>query len=165
MLSDLVPFKPVLSDLVPTSVFLGTLLCDLLRRCSYHSSKAVAPPGPFPRESLYFKSPVTQSLFPSAVGAHRQTVESPQWGCVRGEVVSWKAAVWENVWLAGFEPRAFWPPYFDPVFFGHAQCRLMNSLLPPWGSWAENCVEFQKTNDSLNVTSENATSPVIEFWE
>ncbi|XP_069848892.1 sodium- and chloride-dependent GABA transporter 2 isoform X1 [Dipodomys merriami] len=40
----------------------------------------------------------------------------------------------------------------------------------PWGSchheWnTENCVEFQKTNGSLNVTSENATSPVIEFWE
>ncbi|XP_057559607.1 sodium- and chloride-dependent GABA transporter 2 isoform X2 [Hippopotamus amphibius kiboko] len=29
----------------------------------------------------------------------------------------------------------------------------------------EHCVEFQKTNGSLNVTSENATSPVIEFWE
>ncbi|GAB1291237.1 Sodium- and chloride-dependent GABA transporter 2 [Apodemus speciosus] len=40
----------------------------------------------------------------------------------------------------------------------------------PWGScsheWnTENCVEFQRTNASLNVTSENATSPVIEFWE
>ncbi|VTJ60354.1 Hypothetical predicted protein [Marmota monax] len=40
----------------------------------------------------------------------------------------------------------------------------------PWGSchheWnTENCVEFQKTNGSLNVTTENATSPVIEFWE
>uniref|UniRef100_A0A670YHV7 Transporter n=1 Tax=Pseudonaja textilis TaxID=8673 RepID=A0A670YHV7_PSETE len=39
----------------------------------------------------------------------------------------------------------------------------------PWGScdheWnTENCVEFQK-NASLNVTVENATSPVIEFWE
>ncbi|XP_029809893.1 sodium- and chloride-dependent GABA transporter 2 isoform X2 [Suricata suricatta] len=29
----------------------------------------------------------------------------------------------------------------------------------------ESCVEFQRTNGSLNVTSENATSPVIEFWE
>ncbi|XP_073177063.1 sodium- and chloride-dependent GABA transporter 2 isoform X4 [Lepidochelys kempii] len=40
----------------------------------------------------------------------------------------------------------------------------------PWGScdheWnTENCVEFQKANGSLNVTTENATSPVIEFWE
>uniref|UniRef100_A0A673UBE4 Transporter n=1 Tax=Suricata suricatta TaxID=37032 RepID=A0A673UBE4_SURSU len=40
----------------------------------------------------------------------------------------------------------------------------------PWGSchheWnTESCVEFQRTNGSLNVTSENATSPVIEFWE
>uniref|UniRef100_A0A5G2QG07 Transporter n=1 Tax=Sus scrofa TaxID=9823 RepID=A0A5G2QG07_PIG len=40
----------------------------------------------------------------------------------------------------------------------------------PWGScrhhWnTEHCVEFQRTNGSLNVTSENATSPVIEFWE
>nr|XP_044993713.1 sodium- and chloride-dependent GABA transporter 2 isoform X3 [Jaculus jaculus] len=40
----------------------------------------------------------------------------------------------------------------------------------PWGScrheWnTENCVELQKSNGSLNVTSENATSPVIEFWE
>uniref|UniRef100_A0A670JJ52 Transporter n=1 Tax=Podarcis muralis TaxID=64176 RepID=A0A670JJ52_PODMU len=40
----------------------------------------------------------------------------------------------------------------------------------PWGScdheWnTENCVEFQKTNTSLNVSAENATSPVIEFWE
>ncbi|XP_014649492.1 PREDICTED: sodium- and chloride-dependent GABA transporter 2 isoform X2 [Ceratotherium simum simum] len=40
----------------------------------------------------------------------------------------------------------------------------------PWGSchheWnTEHCVEFQKNNGSLNVTSENATSPVIEFWE
>ncbi|XP_053890929.1 sodium- and chloride-dependent GABA transporter 2 isoform X2 [Malaclemys terrapin pileata] len=40
----------------------------------------------------------------------------------------------------------------------------------PWGScdheWnTENCVEFQKANASLNVTTENATSPVIEFWE
>ncbi|EGW04916.1 Sodium- and chloride-dependent GABA transporter 2 [Cricetulus griseus] len=49
---------------------------------------------------------------------------------------------------------------------------LFSSFTPdfPWGScsheWnTENCVEFQKTNDSLNVTSENATSPVIEFWE
>uniref|UniRef100_A0A7N4PQ54 Transporter n=1 Tax=Sarcophilus harrisii TaxID=9305 RepID=A0A7N4PQ54_SARHA len=29
----------------------------------------------------------------------------------------------------------------------------------------EHCVEFQRTNGSLNVTAENATSPVIEFWE
>ncbi|XP_070350471.1 sodium- and chloride-dependent GABA transporter 2 isoform X5 [Equus asinus] len=40
----------------------------------------------------------------------------------------------------------------------------------PWGScrheWnTEHCVEFKKTNGSLNVTFENATSPVIEFWE
>ncbi|KAF6121800.1 solute carrier family 6 member 13 [Phyllostomus discolor] len=40
----------------------------------------------------------------------------------------------------------------------------------PWGScrheWnTEHCVEFQRINGSLNVTSENATSPVIEFWE
>ncbi|XP_063549810.1 sodium- and chloride-dependent GABA transporter 2 isoform X3 [Gorilla gorilla gorilla] len=40
----------------------------------------------------------------------------------------------------------------------------------PWGGcyheWnTEHCVEFQKTNGSLNGTSENATSPVIEFWE
>ncbi|KAM5333200.1 LOW QUALITY PROTEIN: sodium- and chloride-dependent GABA transporter 2 [Glossophaga mutica] len=39
----------------------------------------------------------------------------------------------------------------------------------PWGScrhWnTEHGVEFQRINDSLNVTSENATSPVIEFWE
>uniref|UniRef100_A0A8C8SAH0 Transporter n=1 Tax=Pelusios castaneus TaxID=367368 RepID=A0A8C8SAH0_9SAUR len=40
----------------------------------------------------------------------------------------------------------------------------------PWGScdheWnTGNCVEFQKANASLNQTSENATSPVIEFWE
>ncbi|XP_074050793.1 sodium- and chloride-dependent GABA transporter 2 isoform X2 [Macrotis lagotis] len=40
----------------------------------------------------------------------------------------------------------------------------------PWGScdheWnTEHCVEFQRTNGSLNVTAENATSPVIEFWE
>uniref|UniRef100_A0A8D2LYM2 Transporter n=1 Tax=Varanus komodoensis TaxID=61221 RepID=A0A8D2LYM2_VARKO len=40
----------------------------------------------------------------------------------------------------------------------------------PWGScdhdWnTENCVEFQKANSSLNITGENATSPVIEFWE
>ncbi|XP_010803965.1 sodium- and chloride-dependent GABA transporter 2 isoform X3 [Bos taurus] len=40
----------------------------------------------------------------------------------------------------------------------------------PWGScrhdWnTERCVEFQRTNGSLNATAENATSPVIEFWE
>nr|XP_019566858.1 PREDICTED: sodium- and chloride-dependent GABA transporter 2 isoform X3 [Rhinolophus sinicus] len=40
----------------------------------------------------------------------------------------------------------------------------------PWGScrneWnTEHCMEFQRTNGSLNVTSENATSPVLEFWE
>ncbi|XP_023498734.1 sodium- and chloride-dependent GABA transporter 2 isoform X5 [Equus caballus] len=40
----------------------------------------------------------------------------------------------------------------------------------PWGScrheWnTEHCVEFKKTNGSLNVTFENSTSPVIEFWE
>uniref|UniRef100_A0A2K5SJH6 Sodium- and chloride-dependent GABA transporter 2 n=1 Tax=Cebus imitator TaxID=2715852 RepID=A0A2K5SJH6_CEBIM len=29
----------------------------------------------------------------------------------------------------------------------------------------EHCVGFQKTNGSLNGTSENVTSPVIEFWE
>uniref|UniRef100_F7DSR2 Sodium- and chloride-dependent GABA transporter 2 n=1 Tax=Equus caballus TaxID=9796 RepID=F7DSR2_HORSE len=29
----------------------------------------------------------------------------------------------------------------------------------------EHCVEFKKTNGSLNVTFENSTSPVIEFWE
>lgn len=28
-----------------------------------------------------------------------------------------------------------------------------------------NCMEFQKANSTLNVTSENTTSPVIEFWE
>uniref|UniRef100_A0A8C3EV23 Uncharacterized protein n=1 Tax=Corvus moneduloides TaxID=1196302 RepID=A0A8C3EV23_CORMO len=40
----------------------------------------------------------------------------------------------------------------------------------PWGScdheWnTENCLELQKANSTFNVTSENATSPVIEFWE
>ncbi|XP_036375596.1 sodium- and chloride-dependent GABA transporter 2-like [Megalops cyprinoides] len=41
----------------------------------------------------------------------------------------------------------------------------------PWSScnntWnTETCVEFQRRNDSVNYTSvENATSPVIEFWE
>nr|XP_054487490.1 sodium- and chloride-dependent GABA transporter 2 isoform X1 [Agelaius phoeniceus] len=40
----------------------------------------------------------------------------------------------------------------------------------PWGScdheWnTENCMELQKANSTFNVTSENATSPVIEFWE
>ncbi|XP_009678146.2 sodium- and chloride-dependent GABA transporter 2 isoform X3 [Struthio camelus] len=40
----------------------------------------------------------------------------------------------------------------------------------PWGScdheWnTGSCMEFQKTNSTLNVTNENATSPVIEFWE
>nr|XP_021140423.1 sodium- and chloride-dependent GABA transporter 2 isoform X4 [Columba livia] len=40
----------------------------------------------------------------------------------------------------------------------------------PWGScdheWnTGNCMELQKANSTLNVTNENATSPVIEFWE
>ncbi|XP_075015173.1 sodium- and chloride-dependent GABA transporter 2 isoform X30 [Calonectris borealis] len=40
----------------------------------------------------------------------------------------------------------------------------------PWGScdheWnTGNCMELQKANSTFNVTSENATSPVIEFWE
>nr|XP_009678146.1 PREDICTED: sodium- and chloride-dependent GABA transporter 2 isoform X3 [Struthio camelus australis] len=40
----------------------------------------------------------------------------------------------------------------------------------PWGScdheWnTGSCMEFQKANSTLNVTNENATSPVIEFWE
>ncbi|KAM9276464.1 sodium- and chloride-dependent GABA transporter 2 isoform 3-T3 [Cariama cristata] len=40
----------------------------------------------------------------------------------------------------------------------------------PWGScdheWnTGNCMELQKANSTLNMTSENATSPVIEFWE
>uniref|UniRef100_A0A8C8IQ12 Transporter n=1 Tax=Oncorhynchus tshawytscha TaxID=74940 RepID=A0A8C8IQ12_ONCTS len=41
----------------------------------------------------------------------------------------------------------------------------------PWSScnntWnTENCVEFQRRNDSVNYTlPENSTSPVIEFWE
>ncbi|KAB0394609.1 hypothetical protein E2I00_010959, partial [Balaenoptera physalus] len=40
----------------------------------------------------------------------------------------------------------------------------------PWGScrhdWnTEHCVEFQRPSSSVNVSSENATSPVIEFWE
>ncbi|KAM6385763.1 sodium- and chloride-dependent GABA transporter 2-like isoform 1-T5 [Alca torda] len=40
----------------------------------------------------------------------------------------------------------------------------------PWGScdheWnTGNCLELQKANSTLNVTNENATSPVIEFWE
>uniref|UniRef100_A0A8C9C3Q6 Sodium- and chloride-dependent GABA transporter 2 n=1 Tax=Phocoena sinus TaxID=42100 RepID=A0A8C9C3Q6_PHOSS len=29
----------------------------------------------------------------------------------------------------------------------------------------EHCVEFQRASSSVNVSSENATSPVIEFWE
>ncbi|OWK03669.1 SLC6A13 [Cervus elaphus hippelaphus] len=33
------------------------------------------------------------------------------------------------------------------------------------GHHGERCVEFQRTNGSLNATAENATSPVIEFWE
>lgn len=36
---------------------------------------------------------------------------------------------------------------------------------PPWASPTGNCMEFQRANSTLNVTSENATSPVIEFWE
>ncbi|XP_063251115.1 sodium- and chloride-dependent GABA transporter 2 isoform X2 [Prinia subflava] len=40
----------------------------------------------------------------------------------------------------------------------------------PWGScdheWnTGNCLELQRANSTLNVSSENATSPVIEFWE
>ncbi|XP_041569651.1 sodium- and chloride-dependent GABA transporter 2 isoform X1 [Taeniopygia guttata] len=40
----------------------------------------------------------------------------------------------------------------------------------PWGScdheWnTGNCMELQKANSTFNVTNENATSPVIEFWE
>ncbi|TEA40376.1 hypothetical protein DBR06_SOUSAS23610004, partial [Sousa chinensis] len=40
----------------------------------------------------------------------------------------------------------------------------------PWGScrhdWnTEHCVEFQRASSSVNLSSENATSPVIEFWE
>ncbi|KAI6079015.1 Sodium- and chloride-dependent GABA transporter 2 [Aix galericulata] len=40
----------------------------------------------------------------------------------------------------------------------------------PWGScnheWnTGNCMELQRANSTLNVTRENATSPVIEFWE
>ncbi|XP_061866207.1 sodium- and chloride-dependent GABA transporter 2 isoform X4 [Colius striatus] len=40
----------------------------------------------------------------------------------------------------------------------------------PWGScdheWnTGNCMEFQKVNSTFNMTNENATSPVIEFWE
>ena len=62
--------------------------------------------GQFARDGLYFESPGTQTLSPSAVGhtlmrLRRQAVGSPQWECVRGEVASWKAAMWENVWLAG----------------------------------------------------------------
>ncbi|XP_053933043.1 sodium- and chloride-dependent GABA transporter 2 isoform X3 [Cuculus canorus] len=40
----------------------------------------------------------------------------------------------------------------------------------PWGScdheWnTGNCMELQRANSTFNVTNENATSPVIEFWE
>lgn len=37
--------------------------------------------------------------------------------------------------------------------------------LSPWDSPAGHCMELQKANSTLNVTNENATSPVIEFWE
>lgn len=46
-------------------------------------------------------------------------------------------------------------------YFSH--CYLHS--LSPWASPAGNCMELQKANSTLNVTSENATSPVIEFWE
>lgn len=36
---------------------------------------------------------------------------------------------------------------------------------PPWASPTGNCMELQRANSTLNMTSENATSPVIEFWE
>lgn len=35
----------------------------------------------------------------------------------------------------------------------------------PWAFPTGNCMELQKANSTFNVTSENATSPVIEFWE
>lgn len=46
-------------------------------------------------------------------------------------------------------------------YSGH--CCLHSSS--PWAFPAENCLELQKANSTFNVTSENATSPVIEFWE
>lgn len=42
---------------------------------------------------------------------------------------------------------------------------MIYSCFLPWDLCVEHCVEFQRINGSLNVTSENATSPVIEFWE
>lgn len=37
--------------------------------------------------------------------------------------------------------------------------------LSPWASPSGNCMELQKANSTFNMTNENATSPVIEFWE
>lgn len=46
----------------------------------------------------------------------------------------------------------------------YSNCCCLCSL-SPWASPTGNCMELQKANSTLNVTNENATSPVIEFWE
>lgn len=49
------------------------------------------------------------------------------------------------------------------ILWYSSHCYLLS--LFPWTSPAGNCMELQKANSTLNVTNENATSPVIEFWE
>lgn len=49
------------------------------------------------------------------------------------------------------------------ILWHSGQCCL--HFFSPWAFAAGNCMELQKANSTFNVTSENATSPVIEFWE
>jgi hypothetical protein len=89
----------------------------------------------------------------------------------RDEVGSLEVITWLRKLCTELQPSSFRIPYFcspttPPILSSHAKCWLTISLsFFPGIPGVENCVEFQKTNGSLNVTSENATSPVIEFWE
>lgn len=72
-----------------------------------------------------------------------------------------------RITLAWLLPNTFLPILLEITLLSSCVIRWLMIFLffPPRDPWVEHCVEFQKTNGSLNGTSENATSPVIEFWE